>query len=103
VEGFLSLPIGADSRPIPIGRPRLSGAGRKRALGRHRPGRGICGVVYLPHRAMRALAGCGPSVATKIRVFLWNFLQNKFSIFLLSFEQISNSLFYSNYSNEKFV
>jgi hypothetical protein len=81
VEGFLSLPIGTDSRPIPIGRPRLSGAGRKRPLGRHRPGRGICGVVYLPQRPTRALAGCGPSVATKTEFFSGIFYRISFQFF----------------------
>jgi hypothetical protein len=38
------------------------------------------GGFYPPHRATRALAGYGPSVATETEFFLWNFLQKKFSI-----------------------
>jgi hypothetical protein len=57
--------------------------GRWQAVGRKGLGRAMSGASYLPHKAVRALAGCGPSDVTETvpleffteQVFLMIFVQ----------------------------
>jgi hypothetical protein len=91
----------ADSRPIPIGRPRVSGAGCKLAVGPSRAGPQQSGDQKTPHST---LMGCGLSAAIENNIFSLEFLQNTVLIvFCPNFGKISTRFFYSNYSNENLL
>jgi hypothetical protein len=92
----------AESRPIPIGRATVSGAGRQQALGRLGLGlqseRRLVSATQVGRMQKQAVGCIWPWADI---VFLCFYLQNTvFNCFCSDFEQISNSFLYSNYSNE---
>jgi hypothetical protein len=100
--GILSLPIGADSRPISIGRTRAKGSapGRPRAvLGRAAK---ASDASYLPRRARRAQNGPWAAKATGQIVLSLLFFSTVtvFVDFIQILSKISYSFFYSIFSNE---